>query len=264
MCDDLKHDLAQKGILNPSNDLVYDYSLYLLECELASDGNRTLKDMGLSSLQNNWETLLSNHYLMEHRTYNSNQELQLLLTSLLLLNAEQCQAFNTILDCVLHNTPHIFFVEGTAGASKTFLYMSLCHMLCSQDMIVLCVASSGVAAQLLTGGCTAHSSFKIPIDLFVHSTCSLSKHSAFSLFLKSVHVIIWDECSMQHCHTFEAVDRTLQDLLNNPNSFGGITVVLGGDFLQILPVIPRGSRCYNKDLHDRFYLFLRVLILESL
>ena len=242
LCDDLKHDLARKGVSNPSNDLVYDYGLYLLECEVASDGNRTLKDVGLSSPQNDWETLLGNHYLMEHRTYDSNQELQLLLTSLPLLNAEQRQAFNTILDCVLHKTPRIFFVEGAAGAGKTFLYMSLCHVLRSREMIALCVASSGIAAQLLTGGRTAHSSFKIPIDLFIHSTCSLSKHGAFSHFLKSVHVIIWDECSMQHRHAFEAVDRTLQDLLDNPNSFGGIPVVLGGDFLQTLPVVPRGSR----------------------
>jgi hypothetical protein len=38
------------------------------------------------------------------------------------------------------------------------------------------------------------------------------------------------------------LDRSLQDLFDNDLSFGGITVLFGGDFRQILPVIPKGSR----------------------
>ena len=38
------------------------------------------------------------------------------------------------------------------------------------------------------------------------------------------------------------MDRTLQDICDNKQPFGGITVVLGGDFRQILPVIPKGVR----------------------
>ncbi|XP_031120252.1 ATP-dependent DNA helicase PIF7-like [Ipomoea triloba] len=53
---------------------------------------------------------------------------------------------------------------------------------------------------------------------------------------------------MMHKHCFEALDRTLRDLLRFTDSnagnrtFGGKTVVLGGDFRQILPVIPKGTR----------------------
>ena len=47
---------------------------------------------------------------------------------------------------------------------------------------------------------------------------------------------------MQHRHCVEAVDCTLQDICDTNKSFGGITVVLGGDFRQILPVIPKGVR----------------------
>ena len=42
---------------------------------------------------------------------------------------------------------------------------------------------------------------------------------------------------MQHCFAFEAVDRTLQDLQDSLLPFGGIPTVLGGDFLQTLPVV---------------------------
>jgi ATP-dependent DNA helicase PIF1 len=53
---------------------------------------------------------------------------------------------------------------------------------------------------------------------------------------------------MMHKHCFEAVDRTLRDIMLEPNNgrndipFGGKVVVLGGDFRQILPVIPKGTR----------------------
>jgi hypothetical protein len=40
----------------------------------------------------------------------------------------------------------------------------------------------------------------------------------------------------------DAVDQTLRDLLQDDRPFGGITVVFGGDFQQILPVVVRGTR----------------------
>lgn len=60
-------------------------------------------------------------------------------------------------------------------------------------------------------------------------------------------LIIWDEASMIHKFFFEALDRTMRDLLRstNPNSydmtFGGKIVVFGGDFIQILRIIPKGT-----------------------
>jgi len=49
---------------------------------------------------------------------------------------------------------------------------------------------------------------------------------------------------MQHKACFEAVNRTLNNVFNGGERriFGGIPIVLGGDFAQILPVIRRGSR----------------------
>jgi hypothetical protein len=50
-----------------------------------------------------------------------------------------------------------------------------------------------------------------------------------------------------HCRTFEAVDWILHDLMQLDDAhaiekiFGGKIVVLGGDFRQILPVVPKGG-----------------------
>ncbi|KAG2780359.1 hypothetical protein PC116_g19114 [Phytophthora cactorum] len=46
---------------------------------------------------------------------------------------------------------------------------------------------------------------------------------------------------MTHRFQYDAVDRTLRDLLKNDMPFGGVTMLLSGDFRQTLPVIPRAG-----------------------
>ena len=61
-------------------------------------------------------------------------------------------------------------------------------------------------------------------------------------------LIIWDKAPMLHKHCFVAFDRSMRDIAraanvtNDDNSFGGKTIVFGGDFRQVLPVIAKGSR----------------------
>jgi hypothetical protein len=107
---------------------------------------------------------------------------------------------------------------------------------------VLCVASSGIAALLLPGGRTSHSRFKIPLQTNETSFCNFSKNSNLAALIKETSVIIWDEVPMQNKYDPESVDRSLRDIRNSDRPFGGITVVFGGDFQQILPVVPKGSR----------------------
>ncbi|GBN34501.1 hypothetical protein AVEN_141351-1 [Araneus ventricosus] len=59
--------------------------------------------------------------------------------------------------------------------------------------------------------------------------------------LKQCKIIIWDECTMAHKHSLEALDRTLKDIKNNDKLFGGTLLLLSGDFRQTLPVIPRST-----------------------
>ncbi|KAE9400316.1 hypothetical protein BT96DRAFT_742954, partial [Gymnopus androsaceus JB14] len=57
-----------------------------------------------------------------------------------------------------------FFLDGPGGTGKMFVYITLCHTLRGEGSVILCVASTGIAALILPGGRTAHSMLKIPID----------------------------------------------------------------------------------------------------
>ncbi|KDN34748.1 hypothetical protein RSAG8_12190, partial [Rhizoctonia solani AG-8 WAC10335] len=112
------------------------------------------------------------------------------------LTDEQREAFNKVLDSVNNDRGTTFFLDGPAGTGKTFLYRTLCYTLQAQDKIVLCVASSGLAALLLPGGKTSHSVFKIPIDVKDNSTCNIPKHSHLAALIAHTDLIIWDEVPM--------------------------------------------------------------------
>ena len=87
---------------------------------------------------------------------------------------------------------------------------------------------------LLSGGHTAYNRFKIPINLLPESTCNISKQSMLAELIQNVKLIIWDEAPMTHRYSMEAIARTLQDICNNTEPFGGKTVVFAGDrFFQL-------------------------------
>uniref|UniRef100_A0A0D3E6U1 ATP-dependent DNA helicase n=1 Tax=Brassica oleracea var. oleracea TaxID=109376 RepID=A0A0D3E6U1_BRAOL len=135
-----------------------------------------------------------------------------------------------------------------AQQRKTFLYQTIISRLRSRKQIVLPVASSGIAALLLPNGRTAHSRFNIPLKLDEDKLCNIKPGTMLAELIEKTDLIIWDETPMTHKHAFEALDKTLKDIMSmkNPHAkdqtFGGKTVLLGGDFRQILPVVPQGSR----------------------
>ncbi|XP_042962393.1 uncharacterized protein LOC122296655 [Carya illinoinensis] len=159
-----------------------------------------------------------------------------------LLNSEQQHAYNSILQKVLSNQAAAFFIDGPGGTGKTFLYKALLATIRKKQLIALATASSGVAASILPGGRTAHSRFKIPLNVDKNSTCSVSKQSGLARLLQTAKLIIWDEAPMSKKESIEALDKMLKDINDSELSFGGKVIVFGGDFHQILPVVPKGTR----------------------
>jgi ATP-dependent DNA helicase PIF1 len=147
------------------------------------------------------------------------------------LNAEQRSAYDEIMATVYSKQGGLFFVDGPGRMEKTFLYRALLTKLRSQDKLVVAIAISGVAASIMLGGRTSHSRFKIPLTLEEGGCCSFTKQSGTAKLLQQAALIIWDEGSMTKRQNVKALDNSLWDIMDRSHlSFGGKTVVLGGDF----------------------------------
>ena len=231
---------------NPTNVRVHDFGLYLLNCLLAESGFSLDNFPNMPVSVENWAHITGNFLITEQLSYNVDSELHLLQQHLEYIQVvpEQFNAYERILHAVLSSSGGAFFISGPAGTGKTLVYRTLCHRLRSASKIVLCITSSGIAALLLPGSRTAHSTFRLPINnLHAESLCNISKEDRRAELLQSVDLIIRDEAPTQCQFTHEALDRTLRDLCDNDATpFGGKTIVLGGDFQQTLPVVLNGSR----------------------
>ncbi|XP_066375162.1 uncharacterized protein [Miscanthus floridulus] len=149
------------------------------------------------------------------------------------LNEEQQAAYNEIMSVVDSDHGGLFFVDGPGGTGKTYLYRALLATICSQNKIVMAIATSGVAASIMPGGRTAHSRFKIPVTLDDGAFCSFTKQSGTAKLLRTASLIIWDEVTMMKRQGVEALDNSLHDIMDCPNlSFDWKTMVFGGDFEQ--------------------------------
>ena len=160
------------------------------------------------------------------------------------LTDEQRRVYQHINRSVQDSSGQIYFLDAPGGTGKTFLIKLLLSRVRVEGKVALAVASSGIAATLLPGGKTAHSMFKLPLELdnIESPVCNISSNSSLAELLRRCSLIIWDECTMSNKKAVEALDRTLQDLRNSSSLMGGITTLFAGDFRQTLPVVTRGTR----------------------
>ena len=191
---------------------------------------------------------LGNTLLTQELQYNVHQEKEEHSKRFSSLNVQQRKVYDAVMESVENGLGKLFFLYGPGGTGKTYLYNTIISKLRSEKKIVLPVASSGIAALLLPAGRTAHSRFKIPMNLNEDSVCHIFPGTMLSELIEKTDLIIWEEAPMTNRHAFEALDRTLRDLMSikdpkvKDQPFGGKTVLLGGDFRQTLPIIPQGSR----------------------
>ncbi|XP_074328085.1 uncharacterized protein LOC141665999 [Apium graveolens] len=178
--------------------------------------DKSLKDIdGMPQFNSSLTRDIGNILLNEELNYDRADLNILHEKSLHALNHHQKIAYDAIVHSVQHDKGKLFFISGHGGTGKTFLWNTITSKLRSDSMIVLPVATSGIASLLLPNGRTTHSRFCISLDVTVEST---------------------------------SLDKSLRDILSTryedsrSKPFGGLTVVCGGDFLQILPVIPQGER----------------------
>ncbi|KAL3650272.1 hypothetical protein CASFOL_006675 [Castilleja foliolosa] len=134
------------------------------------------------------------------------------------------------------------------GTGKIYLWRTLSAALRSEGHIVLNVASRDITSLLLPGGRTAHSRFGIPLNPHEGSDCNIRNDTPLADLIVRHKLIIWGEAPMMHEHCFEDVYNSLKDIIEDidPKTkgkpFGSKTVVFGGEFCQILHVVPKGKR----------------------
>jgi ATP-dependent DNA helicase PIF1 len=163
------------------------------------------------------------------------------------LNPEQLHAYSEIFSAVESENGGVHFLNGPGGIGRTFLYKALLAKVRSKGKIAMAMTTSGVAASILPGGRTAHSRFKIPLNIEDNGICSFTKQSGTAKLLTRASLIIWDEASMTKRQVVEALDSSMRDIMGRYDlPFGGKTVVFGGDFRQVLLVVPLGEHATVK------------------
>lgn len=189
----------------------------------------------------------ANRLILEEMSYDRDALLQDSITLSAALNSDQKVIYDSVIQSISNHQSFLYFVSGHGGTRKTFLWTAILATLRSQHHIVLAVASCGVASLLLPGGRTAHSRFKIPLDVHENSMCAIGRGTMLAGLISRTSLVIWDEAPMTHKHCFEALDRSFRDILSvdNPSSaslpFGGKPMLFGGDFRQVLPVVEGGG-----------------------
>lgn len=129
------------------------------------------------------------------------------------------------------------FLTGAAGSGKTYLLNQYINYLKDHNVWVAITASTGIAATHLRGT-TIHSWSGIGVKdaLTEHDLEKLLINKRIKRNYKKCSVLIIDEISMLHKHHLDMIDTIARHLLNNDQPFGGIQVVVCGDFFQLPPV----------------------------
>lgn len=134
------------------------------------------------------------------------------------------------------------FLTGSAGTGKTYLLNRYISYLEERDIRPTITAPTGIAASHI-GGTTIHSFFGIGINESINDWILDRMTQKEYLFrrLARVKVLVIDEISMVSPELFCTIDRILRAFKQTDQPFGGVQLILSGDFFQ-LPPISRTAR----------------------
>jgi ATP-dependent exoDNAse (exonuclease V) alpha subunit len=124
-------------------------------------------------------------------------------------------------------------VTGEAGTGKSTLVNYIKTRANIRNTVVL--APTGVAA-LNVGGQTIHSFFRFPFKIIDQAALVDQKKNRL---WKKVDLIVIDEVSMLRADILDGIDLVLRKAQDSREPFGGVRLLLVGDFFQLPPVIPQ-------------------------
>jgi ATP-dependent exoDNAse (exonuclease V) alpha subunit len=134
------------------------------------------------------------------------------------------------------------FLTGEAGTGKTWLLNKVIKDLREQKKIVAVTASTGIASTHI-GGSTIHSWAGIGIKekLDISDLYKIKNFPKAYNRIRYTDVLIIDEISMIHGYRLDLVDEVLRFIKDSGYIFGGVQIILVGDFFQLPPVSKRSN-----------------------
>ncbi len=161
------------------------------------------------------------------------------------LNREQRIVYNTVMGHLLRKevSPLLLQVDGGGGTGKSYMINMLSSHLqqCrpGQKSPILRAAPTGVASNQINGQ-TLHSLLRLPIDgCYRPLTESPTVLQNLQRVFAGVRYLVIDEKSMLGLKTLGWIDRRLREIFPERNGlfFGGLSIILIGDFFQLPPVL---------------------------
>ncbi|NTW75412.1 MAG: AAA family ATPase [Candidatus Moranbacteria bacterium] len=153
------------------------------------------------------------------------------------ISMTQDQAFSIL------KTGASVFLTGEAGAGKTYVVNRYAEYLRSRGIAYAMTASTGIAATHLRG-MTIHSWSGVGVhtDIDDEGFKHLAKNRVAIRRIREAKVLVIDEISMLDARAFSLVERMCRHAKGSKSlPFGGLQVVLVGDFFQ-LPPVSRGEK----------------------
>lgn len=152
--------------------------IYLLRSHVIPNGKKFRHQLGLPSPERK-SANIHDKDLFREMQYNSQEMKKYVEMHRKMLNQDQLKVYETIIHHIEQNIGGVFFLDAPGGTGKTFLLNLILAEIRSRKQIAIAVASSGIAATLLEGGRTAHSTFKLPLNYMQNETpmCNIKKNS---------------------------------------------------------------------------------------
>jgi ATP-dependent DNA helicase PIF1 len=150
------------------------------------------------------------------------------------MNVEQLAAFEAV------KTGANVFLTGPAGSGKTYLINEILKWATEEKKPIALTALTGCAALLLgTTAKTLHSWAGVGLarDSVDALVVSITKNRHAKGRWKTTQLLIVDEISMMTPDLFEKLDLIGKRVRGSPRPWGGIQLVLCGDFCQLPPVV---------------------------
>jgi ATP-dependent exoDNAse (exonuclease V) alpha subunit len=131
-------------------------------------------------------------------------------------------------------------LTGQAGSGKTWTINEFVKQAKRKHKKVVVTATTGLASSHI-GGQTIHSWSGMGLDDHLHDDYIYTMSETRKKDIRKTDVLIIDEISMMHDYNLDMVDEAMRIIRENDSPFGGIQVILVGDFFQLPPVKQGGS-----------------------